>query len=336
VSAPRRVEITGGGLAGLSLGVALRRRGIPVTIREAGHYPRHRVCGEFITALDERTREILGLDEVLRGARSARNVVWHEPGRPSLRHRLPEPALCLSRHRIDASLAATFISLGGELLCGTRGSTMPCEGRVFACGHRPAPASAWMGLKQHFGGLSLEEDLELHPGRRAYVGLTRVEGDRVNVCGLFSRDGGGGTLVEKCRHAGLHQLADRLQEAEGDEDSRCAVAGLAYRAPRNELRGVSLGDAGGLIPPFTGHGMTVAWQSAALALPHVAAWSEGEVAWSAASARIARDSARRFRRRLVLGRWMHAWVLHPGRRRCLHLLHGAGLLPFHPLYRLLH
>ena len=58
----RGVEIVGGGLAGLSLGLALRRAGVPVTLHEAGEYPRHRVCGEFIAGLDERTRARLGLD----------------------------------------------------------------------------------------------------------------------------------------------------------------------------------------------------------------------------------------------------------------------------------
>ena len=50
------IEIIGGGLAGLSLGLALRRGGVPVTLHEAGEYPRHRVCGEFITGLDPATR----------------------------------------------------------------------------------------------------------------------------------------------------------------------------------------------------------------------------------------------------------------------------------------
>lgn len=336
MSGPREVEIIGGGLAGLSLGIGLRLRGIPVAIREAGHYPRHRVCGEFITALDDATKTALHLAEPLREAREARGVVWHEPGRPTLRHRLPEPALCLSRHRLDAALAQTFVSLGGELETGSRREALPRDGRILACGHRPAPGSPWMGLKQHFRGLHLEDDLELHLGRDAYVGLTRVDDDTVNVCGLFSRRGGGGALLEKCRQAGLDQLAERLHEAHPDEDSRCAVAGLDYRAPRAPRGVVMLGDAGGLIPPFTGHGMTMAWQSAALALPHVIAWSEGTTDWTTASARIARDAARRFRRRLILGRSLHAWVLRPAGRRGLHFLHRAGLLPFHPLYRLLH
>src|SRR5947208_2116234 len=43
----KHVSIVGGGLAGLTLGIGLRRQGIPVTIWERGQYPRHRVCGEF-------------------------------------------------------------------------------------------------------------------------------------------------------------------------------------------------------------------------------------------------------------------------------------------------
>ena len=42
------ITIIGGGLAGLTLGIALRQRDVPVTLFEAGGYPRHRVCGEFI------------------------------------------------------------------------------------------------------------------------------------------------------------------------------------------------------------------------------------------------------------------------------------------------
>ena len=61
----RTVEIIGGGLAGLSLGLGLRARGIPVRLIESGFYPRHRVCGEFITGLDEQTSSRLQLRELM-------------------------------------------------------------------------------------------------------------------------------------------------------------------------------------------------------------------------------------------------------------------------------
>ena len=44
----KSIAIVGGGLAGLTLGIGLRQRGVPAALWEAGRYPRHRVCGEFI------------------------------------------------------------------------------------------------------------------------------------------------------------------------------------------------------------------------------------------------------------------------------------------------
>jgi len=41
----KRITIICGGLAGLTLGIALRQCEVAVTICEAGHYPSHRVSG---------------------------------------------------------------------------------------------------------------------------------------------------------------------------------------------------------------------------------------------------------------------------------------------------
>src|SRR5271157_5302713 len=62
MSANQRIQIVGGGLAGLTLGIALRQQGVPVTIWEAGHYPRHRVCGEFISGRGQQVLARLGLE----------------------------------------------------------------------------------------------------------------------------------------------------------------------------------------------------------------------------------------------------------------------------------
>lgn len=43
------VAIIGGGLAGLSLSIDLKKRGYHVTVIEKGNYPRHKVCGEYIS-----------------------------------------------------------------------------------------------------------------------------------------------------------------------------------------------------------------------------------------------------------------------------------------------
>lgn len=330
------VEIVGGGLAGLSLGLGLRARGVPARLIEAGSYPRHRVCGEFITGLDEDTRRELQLTDILAGASLARSVSWSEPGRPVLRYDLPEAALCLSRYRLDEAMASAFAAAGGDLRTGCRGPSEARPGRIMASGRRPQAGSRWVGLKQHFRGLGLRDDLELHLGRGAYVGLTRIEGSTTNVCGLFPRPGRGEGcgLIDRISAAGLTSLAQRLGSATALEATACAVAGLDYGRPAPQP--AALGDYHGLIPPFTGHGMTVAMQSAALAARRLEAWARGRLTWDETLSLLQQDWRRRFARKLAWGRVLHPWLLAPHGRRVVHLLHRFRLLPFGPLYRLCH
>lgn len=334
---PRRIEIVGGGLAGLTLGLALRQQAIPVVVQEAGYYPRHRVCGEFLTGLDDETLRLPGLGEALAAARTARHVVWFEPGRPPLSHELPEPALCLSRWHLDQALARAFEAAGGELHTGRRTPPAAAPGRVLACGRRPAPAGQWIGLKAHFKRLVLAGDLEVHLGRDAYVGLTRVEDGLVNVCGLFPRHPESRTLAAACKNCGLPGLSRRLEAAGEVPGSACAVAGLDYHAPTPPATNVALGDHHALIPPFTGHGMTIALQMAAAAVGPLVAWANGESDdWARTTSRIRREVHRRCAGRLARARRLHPWMLRPSRRWFLHSLHRCGLLPLGSIYRLLH
>ena len=114
------IEIVGGGLAGLTLGLALRRQGIGVRVIEAGTYPRHRVCGEFITGLDDETIEQLGLAPLFADAPRHRAAVWFIDGAMARTETFPRPAIGISRYALDARLADAFVAHGGELCVGTR------------------------------------------------------------------------------------------------------------------------------------------------------------------------------------------------------------------------
>ncbi len=346
MSSPRPIEIVGGGLAGLSLGLALRRAGVAVTLHEAGAYPRHRVCGEFITALDADTRARLGLDEFLSDAIHHHEVAWFRRASPLLRHPLPSPALALGRHALDLRLADAFRAAGGDLREHSRLNPRPAPpGRVFAQGRRPAAGSPWIGLKCHALGLATTAPLEVHLGAHAYVGLCAIGDNRVNVSGLFRRRPGlaldrATALPAYLRATGLDALADRLAAAEIDPESRCAVAGLAFGraapAPRDEPARLSLGDAHALIPPFTGNGMTMAFQSAALALDPLLAWARDEQSWPELVSHVQGLLAARFRLRLASSALLHPAMLHPRGQTGLSAAARAGLLPIRSLYHALH
>ena len=337
----RRIEIIGGGLSGLSLGIALRRAGIPVTLHEAGDYPRHRVCGEFIAGLGSRTIERLGIRNELGGALEHTEVAWSIAEAAPQIQRLPRPALALSRHALDARLAHAFVATGGELLTGSRvvdGGNVP--GRIFATGRRRATEPRWIGLKVHAKDMPLVRDLEMHLGEQCYVGLSRIENNVVNICGLFRRRPiraqGAALLIEYLRAAGLRQLANRLSDATMETDSFCAVAALAFDRGSSRRQGICLGDANAMIPPFTGNGMAMAFQSAELALPAVLAYAHGESDWTQAC-RVTNAALREcFRVRLASAGALHPFLLRPRRQRWFAALGRARLLPFGPLYAALH
>jgi 2-polyprenyl-6-methoxyphenol hydroxylase-like FAD-dependent oxidoreductase len=337
----RRIEIIGGGLAGLALGLGLRRAGVPVTVHEASNYPRHRVCGEFITGLSTSTLEALGIEPLLSDALRHHEVAWSVGGQPPHVQRLPSPALGISRFLLDARLAEAFINAGGQLVTQSRQTDhRNAGGRVFAIGRRPARDPQWIGLKVHVAGLPLVRDLEMHLGGHCYVGLARVEDGAVNVCGLFRRRGlraaGPDLLLGYLRAAGLETLATRIAHAEVQPGSFCAVAALGFdRYVRVDHR-ICLGDAGAMIPPFTGNGMAMALQSAEIAMPGLLAYVRGQIDWPAACRVTAMALRRQFRVRLASADLLHPFLLRPRRQRWFAALGRANLLPFRSLYATLH
>lgn len=334
----RAVEIIGGGLAGLGLGIALRREGVPVTVHEAGQYPRHRVCGEFMTSLDRRTMQVLQLEDVFARARRARVVSWCEDGQAEIVHHLPQPALCLSRFVLDQVMAERLVDLGGDLRTGSRGTDAPRSGKVHAGGRQPSTESRWVGVKQHFRGLELHTDLEVHFGNGGYIGVTKVDDETVNVCGLLRRSSANlkQSLAAVAAEAGFGALALRLSGTDPVAHSACAVAGLDYGVRRPDRGGMRIGDRAGMIPPFTGHGMTIALQSAAASAHHLAAWARGDISWTRACASVRQSQRSRFGLRLRVARLCHPLLLRPHMRSSARALHRRGLLPVGLLYRLMH
>jgi len=318
MSAPNPITIVGGGLAGLTLGIALRKKEIPVTIFEAGNYPRHRVCGEFVSGRGLEILDSLGLKKKFldAGAIEAHSSVFFSGNSKSPVRQPPSPALCLSRYVMDKLLADEFQRFGGELRTSTRWQHDFSDGTVRASGRQLHPVEngwRWFGLKAHAQNVSPAADLEMHVFKNGYVGICKLAGGEVNVCGLFRRNGSESPQqngFELLRGNFGTALQERLARAEFDENSFCSVAGLSLQPQRaSEKSEVCIGDALTMIPPVTGNGMSLAFESAQLAVGPLAAFSRGEISWAQAREKIARVCDDKFSRRLRWANWLQRFLL---------------------------
>jgi hypothetical protein len=239
-----------------------------VELVEKSHFPRHKVCGEFLSPEIIPLLDSLG---VLNDFSAAGPAVIRRLGlrfaSSSKLCKLPEPAFGLSRYVFDELLFRNAVRLGARVapeavsaddtpsvIAHGRKAALPRGGRLF-------------GFKAHFEGTA-DDAIELFFFDRCYVGVSAIEGGQTNVCGLgpeellqrheFDID----SVVNSSR-----QLAERLRPLRR-KFRWLTVGPLVFE---NHFRGNAetgrfpAGDALSFVDPFTGSGMLSAVLSGRLA-----------------------------------------------------------------------
>ena len=181
------VTVVGGGPAGVAAALAAREAGAAVTLFERTEFPRHKVCGEFLSSEGAVVLDRLGLwEELARDAVPIRRMTLHI-GRREVVHRLGEPAYGISRFFLDAAVLDAAVARGVTLR--RERFTGSAEGTVWAAGRRAPPPNSipkderLFGFKAHFDGVP-EDAVDLYLARDCYLGVSPVEGRITNVCGL--------------------------------------------------------------------------------------------------------------------------------------------------------
>jgi menaquinone-9 beta-reductase len=211
---------------------------------------------------------------------------------------------------------------------------------VRASGRRAEPvADGWrlFGLKIHARDIALEADLEMHFVPSGYVGLCRLAGGEVNICGLFRSHAAVPNLAQRWRDwlggPAASVLHSRLAGARFDEDSFCSVAGLGLRPRRAAQRHeCCLGDALTMIAPVTGNGMSMAFESAELATEPLAKFSRGDLTWAEARREIAWRCDQRFTPRLRWAAWLQWALFQPHTRSVLMFLAARSEWFWHGIF----
>jgi flavin-dependent dehydrogenase len=322
----RQVCIVGGGLSGLTLAILLRRAGAPVRLWDAAGYPRHRVCGEFVSG---RGADLLAglLPSLVQSAARIRDVRFFADGRSSSTMLLPASGLAISRWDLDERLALEYLRDGGDLKVGRWQGDFDSEGMVRSSGRRLSKSGrTWTGIKAHISLMHLQADLEMHFSAAGYLGVARLP-EGANLCALIQDRSCIGDF--RANPAGvfarLLDRPDRLAGVQFDPQSISAVSGISFAtsADGNEC---CVGDALRMIPPFTGNGMSLAIESAFLAAPILCSYSRGDIVWGEAVKRVRGACQRAFRKRFYAADWLRRVADRSWTRRLM-----LSSLKTHPL-----
>ncbi|TFE68009.1 NAD(P)/FAD-dependent oxidoreductase [Methylacidiphilum caldifontis] len=309
----KAITIIGGGIAGLSLGICLRRFLIPVAIYEAADYPLKKVCGEFLSGLPFWVIEKLGIEDILGKFPQAQEASFTIAKKRKFVLKFLFPVYLTPRETLDSLLARRFVDLGGTLYTRSFCPYSFQEGVVVACGKKKE-AGQWIGLKVHLRGVKLDYDLEMYAATQGYLGLCKIDSQTVNLCGLFKK-----TKVLAQSKRDLFRAYLKLMEltqpyiyfenSQFIEESFAAIPSFALGFHPHKEQDVKIGDSFVTVPPFMGNGMAMAMESAAIATDDLVLYAQGKLSWPQAIKNINRKLKKRFFSRVYLGLFLHPQLM---------------------------
>lgn len=341
-----RPVIIGGGLAGAAAAAGMARAGLAPLLLERETLPHDKICGEFLSGEATRTLARLGFDLSRLGGVPITQMAFHA-GRRSARAALPFVATSITRRVLDAALLDHAAMLGAEVQRGVSvrhihggravtsngdagdGPLLLATGKHDLRGQGREAAGViddLIGFKMFFRAPALHRQMAgtvavtLYDG--GYAGLQPVEGDRLNLCLLVSRDrfkacGGNwdALLAALLAEPGLAALADAVPLLARP----LTISGVpyGYLAPPSADGLWRLGDQAAVIPSFCGDGMAMALHSGWLAARHLAGGGDAP----AFQAQLRRDTARQVR----LATMMQRLATH--RLGRFGLMTGLGAMP---------
>lgn len=286
--------VAGAGPAGSSCAITAARLGVRVLLLDKDRFPRHKVCGEFVSA------ESLAL---LRGLLGEEMFSWHTPVSSArlfvdcktLALPVSPPAQSIPRFDLDARLLHAARDAGASTREGvaiqdvrrdetfqvqTATETLNARAVVNATGRWSkltrfdvAGKEKWLGLKGHFTEVSPPPSVDLYFFPGGYCGVTPVDANAVNACAMVRADVAQSLEEVFAKEPGLWRRSRTWRPL----FPAVTTSPLYFRKPETESNGMLLaGDAAGFIDPFAGDGISLALHSGALAAEAVARFLAGK------------------------------------------------------------
>lgn len=291
------VVVIGGGLAGLSAAIHLQKHDFNVLLIEKNEYPRHKVCGEYISNEVLPYLDYLGIDVFALGAKNITKFELSSSKNKLVTSDLPMGGFGISRYSLDEAMFLKAKALGVKVMhdsvvdvqfsndifeietksnpsfvskivigaYGKRSSLDVKLDRQFIKNKSP-----YLAVKTHVKGNFPDDVVALHNFEGGYCGVSKVEDDSINLCYITDfeafkkyKD------IEEFQQKVIFKneyLKSIFETTEPVFEAPLTISQISFesKAPvENHI--LMCGDSAGMIHPLCGNGMSMAIRSAQIA-----------------------------------------------------------------------
>lgn len=335
------IVIVGGGLSGLIAAIHLKKNNYEILIIEKNEFPKHKVCGEYISNEVLPYLKSLNLDIKSLHPKSIDKLSFSLVSGKSIDTILPLGGFGISRYELDNYLYNVAKNLGCKIVQETVSDVHFLDNEftittnlndyyskiVFgAFGKRSnldikfnrnfiKKQSHWIGIKAHYSVTFTDDLVGLHHFKGGYCGVSKVENDLVNICYLANYE----TFkkyksIEKyqetvvCQNPNLKKIFDQAILKFEKPLSISQISFDKKKCVENHI--LMIGDTAGLIHPLCGNGMAMAIHSAKLASENAIEFMENKINRNEFENKYTNQWNFNFKKRLRTGRQLGNLLQH--------------------------
>ena len=291
------IVIIGGGLAGLTAAIHLTKMGLEVTLIEKNEYPKHKVCGEYISNEVLPYLDYLGLNIAELQPSYINKLQFSIQDGKQIECPLPLGGFGISRYALDYYLYKKAVANGCTVIQGlvediefnnnsfkiitNASNVLQVDIVLGAYGKRSIidqklhrtfiqKKSPWLAVKAHYTGVFPNDLVGLHNFKGGYCGVSKVENNQINICYLADyKTFKNFKNIEEYQQAIVinnPHLKQIFAQCQILFDKPLTISQIAFdkkEAVENHM--LMIGDTAGLIHPLCGNGMAMAIHSAKIA-----------------------------------------------------------------------
>ncbi len=289
-----KIAIVGAGLAGLTAAIHLSKLGYSIILIEKNSFPKHKVCGEYISNEVLPYLDWLGVNPEILKPTKIDSLLFSTTKGKIIKAKLPLGGFGISRYAFDYYLFEKAKAQNCEIIQETvtdihfsedvftvhlsNNTTLIADIVIGAYGKRSnidqklqrnfiQKKSPWLAVKAHYKGDFPNNLVGLHNFKGGYCGVSKVENDVINICYLANYE-----TFQQYKNIEEYQskvvaknplLQSIFENTVPLFEKPLTISQICFdKKEPVDQHILMIGDSAGLIHPLCGNGMAMAIRSA--------------------------------------------------------------------------